>query len=258
MQLFGIPETAFFAFMLILFRMAALFSFAPVFSSPSLPAVVKASIILSFSICLASSGVVAPIPPTFGMLFLAIAREILIGLLLGFAANLIFTAVQLGGQVIGMDMGLGIVSVMDPQFEAQVSIISQFQVMAAILIFLAVGGHLKLIEVFASNLNALPPGRIVLSGEVIESLVYLTSEIFTVGLKLAAPIVATLFAANVILGVFARSVPQMNMLILGFPLKIFTGFMLLGLSLPYVSTVLIRQFSITFEALNGLTALIFR
>ncbi len=257
MALFGISETVFFGFLMILLRMAALFSFAPVFSSPSLPTVVKSSIILSFSVCLASAGVSAPIPQTLALLLLMAAREILIGILLGFAANLIFAAIQLSGQIIGMDMGLGIVSVMDPQFEAQVSIISQFQVMAAILLFLAVGGHLKMVEVFSSNLAVLPPGRVIFSEQMLESLIYLTGEIFSVGLRLAAPIMATLFAVNVILGIFARSVPQMNMLILGFPLKIFTGFTLLGMSMPYVFKVLIKQFSTVFEALDGLSSLLF-
>lgn len=259
MELLGVAESAFFTFFMILLRVGALFSFAPVFSSPSLPAVVKSSMILAFSFCLAMGvGISAPVPQTVGVLLAVSAREIMLGMLLGFTSNLIFVAVQLSGQLIGMDMGLGIVSVMDPQFEAQVSIISQFQVMAALIIFLSVGGHLKLIEVFASNLAAIPPGRLMVSGSVVESLISLTGEVFKVGLRLTAPIMAALFAANVVLGIFARSVPQMNMLILGFPLKILTGFTLLGLSLPYVSKVLIQQFSITFDALNGLSSLLLR
>ena len=86
--------------------------------------------------------------------------------------------------------------------------------------------------------------------------VFLTAEVFRVGLQIAAPVIAAMFAANVVLGIFARSVPQMNMLILGFPLKIFVGFAVMGLSLDYVGRVILRAFSDTFEALAGVASLL--
>jgi flagellar biosynthetic protein FliR len=109
---------------------------------------------------------------------------------------------------------------------------------------------------FALNLREIPPGQMVFGGPALEALVHLSAEVFRLGLQISAPVVAALFAANVILGVFARSVPQMNMLILGFPLKILVGFTLLGLSLPHWGRVFLRGLAETFEALRGLPALL--
>jgi flagellar biosynthesis protein FliR len=113
-----------------------------------------------------------------------------------------------------------------------------------------------LLEVFAHNLYQIPPGQLVLSGPALKALVRLSGEIFRVGLQASAPAVAALFAANVILGIFARSVPQMNMLILGFPLKILVGFTVLALSLPHWGRVVLRSLSEAFETLQTLPLLL--
>lgn len=256
--MFGISEAQFFAFVLILLRVGSLFVFAPVFSSPNIPGTVKSALVLGLSVSLAALGVVGavPVPESGGVTALFVAQEILLGMLFGFVANLIFAAVQLGGQVIGIDMGLGIVNVFDPQFETQVSVVSQLQTILAFLLFLAVGGDRLLIEGFAVNFSRLPPGALVLSRSAVEVIITLTGSIFRVALQVAAPVIAALFAANVILGIFARSVPQMNMLILGFPLKIFVGFAVLGLSLPHLSRVFLGALSDSFEAIQGLATVL--
>lgn len=256
MQTLGITDAQFFTFLLILLRVGALFVFAPVFSSPFIPRTVKAALVLGLALGMAALGVGSEVrvPETVGRTVVLISQEVILGMLFGFVANLVFSAAQLGGQVIGVDMGLGIVSVLDPQFETQVSVVSQVQTILAFLLFLAVGGDRVLVGVFATSLQKVPPGGLALSGPALEALVFLTGEIFRVGLRIAAPVIAALFAANVILGIFARSVPQMNMLILGFPLKIFVGFLVLGVSLPYVARVLLEAFSETFQALEGVSS----
>ena len=153
-------------------------------------------------------------------------------------------------------MGLGIVSILDPQFETQVSIVSQFQFLLATFLYLAVGGDHRLLEAFATNLDRVPPGHMVVNGPVLGVLVTLAGEIFRLGLQLSAPVVVALLATQVVLGVFARSMPQMNMLILGFPLQILFGFGVLGLALPHWSRALLRAFSEGFDALRGLTSLL--
>jgi len=258
LEILGVAEAQFFAFLLVLLRMASLFAFAPVFSSPFVPTRVKAATVLGLSLCLTALGVAGevPVPQSYGLLAALAAQEVLLGLLIGFVARLVFAAVQFGGQLIGFQMGLGIVSVLDPQFETQISVVSQFQYILAVLLFLAVGGEGVLLEVFARNLTTLPPGGMAVTGPLVAALVQLTGEVFSLGLRLAAPIVAALFASQVILGVFARSVPQMNMLILGFPLQIFVGFSVLGLSVGHWGQAFLRALSETFEALRGLASLL--
>jgi flagellar biosynthetic protein FliR len=257
-DLLGITQTQFFSFFLILLRLGTLFTFAPVYGSAILPVPVKAAVALGLAVCLSALGVGGQVPmpaTTSGLAFFA-AQEILLGALLGLMTRLVFAAVEFGGQLVGLQMGLGIVSILDPQFETQVSIVSQFQSLLATLLFLAVGGDRILLEAFAANLERIPPGHLVVSGPVVGALVTLSGEVFGLGLQLAAPVVVALLATQVILGVFARSMPQMNMLILGFPLQILFGFGVLGLALPHWGRALARAFSEMFEALHGLASLL--
>lgn len=258
MEILGITEAQFFTFMLVLIRLGSLFAFAPIFGSGAIPGTVKSALVLGLTLSLVTLGVPLQIavPDRTGTTVLLVIQEMGVGILLGYIAGLVFAGAQLAGQSIGMDMGLGIVSVMDPQFETQVSVISQVQTILATLLFLGVGGERLLVEVFATNLSRIPPGRLVFDGPLIEALVFLTGEVFRVGLQVAAPVIAAMFAANVVLGIFARSVPQMNMLILGFPLKIFVGFTVMGLALPFAARVLLRAFAETFDALAGVAALL--
>lgn len=257
-DILGITEARFFTFVLILLRTGSLFAFAPVFSSPLIPAQVKAASVLGLSLALAALGVVGDIEPprTTALLLLLLAQEALLGLITGFVARLVFVAVEFGGQLVGMEMGLGIVAVFNPESETQISVVSQLQFLLAMLLFLAVAGDRMLVEVFVIHLREIPPGQVAFTGPVLRVLVELSAGIFVAALRGAAPVIAALFAANVILGVFARSVPQMNMLILGFPLKIVVGFAVLGLSLSYWSDMILRALSETFEALRALPSLL--
>ncbi|MHB8765468.1 MAG: flagellar biosynthetic protein FliR [Deferrisomatales bacterium] len=256
MEILGVTEAQFFAFVLVLFRMASLFAFAPVYSSPFVPNQVKAAAALGLSASLVALGAAlpVPIPSSPYQVVLLLAQEMILGFAAGYVARLVFAAVQFGGQLAGFQMGLGIVSVMDPQFEEQISIISQIEFLLATLLFLAIGGDRLLLEVFARHLEVAPPGRMAFGEPAMVALVRLTGEIFRVGLMASAPVVVALFGTHVILGVFARSVPQMNMLILGFPLQILVGFTVLGLSLPHWGRFVVRSLADTFEALRALPA----
>lgn len=258
LEILGVTEERFFAFVLILFRMGSLLAFAPIFSSPFVPMRVKAAVALgvSLSLTVLGFGGEVAVPQSAARVALLVGQEILLGFLVGFVARLVFVAVQFGGQLVGFQMGLGIVSVMDPQFEAQISVVSQFQFLLAILLFLAVGGERMLVEAFARNLAEVPPGLPISAGPALGAVARLSAEIFRVGLQVAAPVVVALFAAHVILGVFARSVPQMNMLILGFPLQILVGLAAVGLSLPYWGHTVLRALSDALEVLRGLPAVL--
>lgn len=258
MDLLGIAQAKFFSFFLILLRLGTLLTFAPVYGTTMLPVRVKAAVALGLAVCLSALGVggQVPVPATNAALAFLAAQEMLLGFLLGFTTRLVFAAVEFGGQLVGLQMGLGIVSILDPQFQTQVSIVSQFQFLLATFLFLSVGGDLLLVEAFAANLERIPPGHFVMDGHVLGALVTLTGEIFRLGLQLSAPVVVALLATQVVLGVFARSMPQMNMLILGFPVQILLGFGILGLGLPHWCRMLVRAFSETFEVFKGLASLL--
>ncbi len=178
-------------------------------------------------------------PVTFILLMVS---EVLLGSMIGLIARMIFTAVEYGGTVIGYQMGFAAANVFDPQNQRQISLISQFQNIFAILIFLAVDGHHVFFQVAAESYKLLPPGAFNISGEAIPYLLKLSSRIFFLGIQFSAPILAVLLLSGLILGILARVFPQLNVFLLSFPLNIGISFTVIGLTLPLVTILLRREF----------------
>ncbi len=179
--------------------------------------------------------------------FAAIASpEIAAGLLIGLVTGFIFYGVELAGQYLGLQMGFGIVSVIDPQTEEQVSIIAQLQYLFAILIFLTFNGHHFLINGLAQTFHSIPLGGAHFPSGLAELTIRLSGDLFAAAVKIAAPVMAALFLSEVALGIVARTVPQMNIFIVGFPLKIGVGLIGLALAFPMLSYVLQKIWQ-TFE-----------
>jgi flagellar biosynthetic protein FliR len=172
----------------------------------------------------------------------AMTGEVLIGVIIGFTARLLFAAVQLAGQLVGFQMGFGIVNVIDPQTSAQVSIIAQFENIITLLIFLALNAHHWFIMAIAKSFEVVPLLTFSFTNSLMEALVQLSCDMFVVAAKVAAPIIAILLFTSVALGLLARTVPQMNIFIVGFPLKLAIGLLAVGLTLPLLSTILRNLF----------------
>ena len=178
-------------------------------------------------------------PGTF--LLLAIS-EVLLGAAIGLIARMIFTAVEYGGTVIGYQMGFAAANVFDPSSERQLALISQFQNVFAILIFLAIDGHHIFFQIAVESYKILPPGVFNISGEAIPYLLKLSSRIFFLGIQFSAPILAVLLLSGLILGILARVFPQLNVFLLSFPLNIGISFTVIALTLPLVTILLRREF----------------
>ncbi len=155
--------------------MSGLFSTMPVFGSNSVPVQAKVGLIAVTSFIVFSVATLPPIDLTISIWKLAImlAGELAIGLTIGFATQLIFTAVQLSGQIIGFQMGFAIVNVMDPTTNSQVSITSQFQSLVALLIFLSINGHHWLISAASASFDIIPILGFVPSKGLVEMMVLL-------------------------------------------------------------------------------------
>lgn len=178
-------------------------------------------------------------PSSFLLLLLA---EVLLGGMIALIARMIFTAVEYGGTVIGYQMGFAAANVFDPQNERQLSLISQFQNVFAILIFLAIDGHHVFFQVAVESYTLLPPGAFNISGEAIPYLLTLSSRIFFIGIQFSAPVLAVLLLSGLVLGILARVFPQLNVFLLSFPLNIGLSFTVIGLTLPLVTILLRREF----------------
>ena len=227
-------------FSLVFIRTSAIVMTAPLFGSPAVPVRIKMGLGLVLTLILLplvgkADGVDAG---NLYSLVQAAFRELLIGVSTGFMASLIFAGINLAGQLMGFQMGFAIVNVLDPINQAQVSIISQFVGFMALVIFVSLDAHHLFIRALADSFALVRPGTGFISNFAISELMKAGAELFLIALKVGAPVIAILLFVNVGLGIVARTVPQMNVFIVGFPLTIGVGLMALGLTLPFLLEML--------------------
>jgi flagellar biosynthetic protein FliR len=229
---------------MVLIRVGPLLFFMPVFGSKSVPP--QAKIMLCLMVALVLSPVVHvsadQVPTTsIGFLFFVV-NEVIFSAILAFFARLIFAAIQLAGQMVGIQMGMGMAGVMDPQFGIQVSLVGQFWNIIAFLIFLAVDGHHIFFRTIVESYTWVAPGTLHLSDATYTGIIRGISHMFVLAVKIMAPASAAVFFAHVGMGIIAKTVPQVPILIVGMPVNIVLGFVFVGLSLQYFLPLMINEF----------------
>jgi flagellar biosynthetic protein FliR len=219
-------------FTLVLGRMAGIFAALPLFGGQRVPMAIRVAAVLAMTlVCFPVLNLRnQPLPTDFIPLCLMVVTETLIGITLGITARALFAAVEFCGQIVGMQMGFAMSSMFDPAMGQQ-PLMAVFQGLLASLLFLTMGVHHFFIKAMVESFAVIPLGGWRMSGELLGFLVATTSGIFVLGIKLAAPVMVTLLAATVMLGIMARAFPQMNVFIVSMPLNIGVGFLALGLSL---------------------------
>ena len=229
---------------IILIRVGPLLFFMPVFGSKSVPS--QAKILLSLMVALVLASVVhvsADQLPTSTLGFLLfVFNEIIFSAILAFFARLIFASILIAGQMVGIQMGMGMAGVMDPQFGTQVSLIGQFWNIIAFLIFLAVGGHHIFFRTLVESYNWVAPGTLHLGDATYNGIIKGVSHMFVLSIKIMAPAGAAVFFSHVGMGIIAKTVPQVPILIVGMPVNIVLGFIFVGLSLQYFMPLMIKEF----------------
>jgi flagellar biosynthetic protein FliR len=244
------------SFLLIFCRITAFFAVAPIYSYRSLPNSFKVGLAVFVSLLITSAMGVQDDLIFNGGYIMLILREILIGLMLGFTAYLMFTVVQVAGSFIDIQMGFGIVNVIDPMTGAQSPIIGNFKFFVAILLFLSVNGHHYLLLSIMKSYEWVPmDNRIftkIADGTISTFMIDSFVQMFYLAFQLAAPLVATLFLVDVALGVLARTVPQFNVFVVGLPIKITVGFVLLVLIVPSLLYLFNDLFVTMLDALQRL------
>lgn len=220
-------------FVLVLVRVSGITIAAPIFGTRYVPAPVKAA--LSLVLALVLFPVVPPAVVDAANTWayaLTAGAELAVGLVIGYAAMLVFMAIQLAGQLIDMELGFGITNVIDPQYGVQIPLAGNYLYLLAMLIFLLTNGHHFLLAVLVRSFETIPAGKIVLVGETTQALVRLFGQMFLAGVKISAPILGTLFLTSVALGILARTVPQMNVFVVGLPVKLVVGMAVLVVVIP--------------------------
>ncbi|MCK5526502.1 MAG: flagellar type III secretion system protein FliR [Candidatus Latescibacteria bacterium] len=254
MDLLAYFLTRFQIYLLAVVRIGGLIVAAPPFSYRNIPAHIKVGLTLILGLIVLPMLKVDPatMPKEAVSYLVLLTRETIVGLLMGYVLLLFFIGVQFSGQLVGMQMGFGIVNVLDPMSSTQISIIGEFQYLIAMLLFLAVRGHHLLIQALVQTFEWIPVGGVRLPPSLAEGLIRISAQVFVTAIKLGAPMIVTLFLTSVALGIVARTVPQMNVFIVGFPVKIAIGLLMLGISFPFFYYVFARLLTDVWIDLEGI------
>jgi len=239
------------AFVFPMARILGLMATAPVFNSAGMSARIR--LIAGLAITLGLAPALPPMPavPAGSWVGLTIlAQQILIGVMLGFTLRLMFAAVDIAGELIGLQMGLSFAMFYDPQNAAQTPVLSEFLGLIATLLYLAMNGHLLSLAALAESFNLVPVSATPFAAKGFAAVVAWAASLFSAGLLMSLPLVAALLIANLAMGVLARVAPQLNLFAVGFPVTMVAGFTVLMISMPYFGAALERLFEQGFSALH--------
>lgn len=213
---------------LIMARIGGLVIFAPFFSSSSIPPKTRIFLAAGITIVvLPFVGPTVPAPQDLGTLVVAMTGELMIGMLIGLIVSSVFAGLQLAGMMIDQQMGISMAQVLDPLFEEETSIMSQFYFWLALIIFLSIKGHILLVGALVKSLQTIPPGCFAVNDEVVMSLTRILQVSFVIALQISAPLVAAIFLTTLAMGFVARTMPQLNILSVGFSIRLVFGYVLI-------------------------------
>ncbi|PZD93338.1 flagellar biosynthetic protein FliR [Paenibacillus sambharensis] len=252
---------AFPIFLLIFCRITSFFVVAPVFSTRGVPTMFKVGLgfFLSVIVYLSYGSSQAAVPADATYLLL-VGREILVGLLIGFTCYLFFTVVQTAGAFIDLQMGLAMANVYDPMTGASAPITGNFKFYVMVLIFLGMNGHHFLLDGIVQSYDWIPIDNGLFTqmaaGTITQFLTKALVITFMLALQISAPLVVALFLTDVGLGFLAKTAPQFNVFVIGMPLKILIGLLLLALVVPGLTGLFAHLFSQMFNAMGELMAIV--
>jgi len=224
-------------------RLSGLMLFAPFFGSVAIPARVKAILVLAFTLLLY---------PTVGKSLearaladwpLLVFTEFLVGVGIGIATNVVFEAVQLAGQVLGIQMGYSLVNILDPQTQVDTPVVSMFYQSIALLLFLQMDVHYWLLRALGNSFRYVPPGSAHIGSLFTVAIFKTVGEIFSLGVQIAAPVLSATLAADIILGLLGKAAPQMPLMLLGPAIKSLLGIGILIATLRYWPDLFRRLFT---------------
>jgi len=225
------------SFLLILARVSAMVATAPLFGTTGVPMPVKAgfSALVTFTLLPLLRSNIGPVPDDLFTLVAQIASEVAVGLTLGFLVALLFAAVQVAGTYVDTQIGFGMINVLNPVARQQISATGQLMLQLSMTLFLMAGGMLYLVGALVASYSVVPAGGAHFAGSWDTVAGSLAGQMMLIALRIAAPAAAVLLTVDVAFALVARTVPQMNVLIVGLPAKIILGLATVSLSLPVLT-----------------------
>ena len=243
---------------LVLVRVSGLFIISPIFSRINMPITYKVGFSLMISLILMNVLEGPEIPMSDVLLMIESIKELIVGFFIGFISYLFFSVFFVVGQIIDVQIGFGIVSVLDPQSNVQIPITGNFYQMMATLIFLVINGHHVLIEALVRSYDFIPIGTVKISPNMVEQFISIIGKLFILGFKIGSPILVTIILVDILLGILAKTMPQMNIFVVGMPLKIMAGLALIVATMPIFFMTLHHIFNTMYEEIFNFLKLIQR
>jgi len=230
MELVDVLQNRVYDFMLIFTRLSAFIAFAPFFSARNIPRHLKA--LLAFSLAVVFTGFMPPMSYSLETsslgLGLQLVGEATIGAAIGFSASIFFEVIIFAGYIIDYMIGFGFINIVDPQSGASISIFSLTYSLTAIIVFLLINGHHILIELLVRSYDLIPVLGASLTPLSLQYVLRMVSDIFYTGFQIAAPIYIVMFCIDFTLAMISKAVPQIQIIVVGFPLKIGVGLTVIG------------------------------
>ncbi|HET7815011.1 MAG TPA: flagellar biosynthetic protein FliR [Candidatus Baltobacteraceae bacterium] len=236
-ELFHISQGQFETFLLIVVRVSSMLFVFPVFSSQQIPVLARIGLAFLFGFILMHTvPAIAPLGD-IGALLAAVVSQVVLGILVGFVAYLVFMGIQFAGEILDIQIGFAVANVINPTTQQQVTVIGELQLTLATLVFLMSDSHLVMLQGIGGSFHLLPLPYINLNPAILGNVMGFVQDSFLIVVKIAAPPAVALFLVNLALGLMARVAPQMNVFVVGFPLQVGVGLLMMAVSLPLLGYV---------------------
>jgi len=238
------------SFLLLFFRFGGLFMLTPIFSHTNIPTSLKSAMAFFFTIIFYNSLPPTEIPINLASITIAILSELLFGLAIGLMLQIAYNVITFAGGLISFMMGFSMASAIDPQNGISMPIISQFLSLMGLMILFELDLHHWLLYYIDASLTKIPLGGFLMSENLSKYLIKATSNMFIVGFMIAFPIIALSWLADIIFGMLMKTMPQFNLLVIGFPIKIMVSFAVLIATFSATMLILKGQIKDAFDALE--------
>ncbi len=211
-------------FLLVMFRLLGIFVFGPLFSLAAMPYQLRALLSLALAFCIYP---MIPVQPPMELslitISLAVGSEMMIGLIIGFGAYIPLVGLQIAGLMVGHQIGLGLAQVFSPDTGEQTEILGQLMFLIAVLIFVILNGHHILIAILIRSFQTIPLGGYMPDGAWLQLLCGILDAMFSLGIRLCVPVLCIIFLETIAIGFIAKTIPAINIISIGFPLRIMLG-----------------------------------
>jgi flagellar biosynthesis protein FliR len=230
---------------IVLTRISGIMILAPFFSNQLFPIHVRIAFTLMTAFVMAPSLPLKQIPAELDLssVVALLIGELCIGLILGFAALCVFAGLQFAGQVVSFQMGFSLINVIDPQSNVESPVFSFLYNYIGLLLFLLINGHHWFLQAINESFSYMAVGGIQMQAPLAEHIMRLSAHILVIGVRIAGPVIAVTVISDVLIGVIGRTAPQINILIVGMPLKLLVGFGCLSVSFYFLPRYLGGVFS---------------